>query len=157
MLAMDGLEEDTSLIRELCAYTKLRPAAIAREAGLANTTINRTHKGKATTRLSAPTMEKLKKAFPDFPGFGGDGKAATAPWTPPDQFILRLLSSAWNAERRGPASAAEIQAAARSISAALRIVAETPSKANDRVSVETLSATVADAVRQAPRDIPDVA
>jgi phage repressor protein C with HTH and peptisase S24 domain len=66
---MDGLETDTALIRELCRWADKRPAQIARAANVANTTINRPFKGTATTRISQPTIDKLKAAFPKFPGF----------------------------------------------------------------------------------------
>lgn len=66
---MDGLEEDQELVRSLARHAKLAPAAIAREAGLAASTINRSFNGTATTRLSLPTLEKLRDAYPDFPGW----------------------------------------------------------------------------------------
>lgn len=66
---MGGFEDDTRLIRALVAYTGLTPAAISREIGTAKTTINRPYSGKATTRLSGPTLAKLKDRFPDFPGW----------------------------------------------------------------------------------------
>lgn len=64
---MDGLEKDTQLLRAIAAFYGLTPAALAREIGVARTTINRTFNASATTRLSQPTLEKLEKRFPEFP------------------------------------------------------------------------------------------
>jgi phage repressor protein C with HTH and peptisase S24 domain len=69
---MDGLVEDQELIRSLARHTKLAPAAIARNAGLAASTVNRSFNGTATTRLSLPTIEKLRATYPDFPGWPQD-------------------------------------------------------------------------------------
>lgn len=66
---MDGLESDTAMVKALCKFTKLAPSAVAREVGAAATTILRPHNGTATTRLSQPTLEKLKRRWPDFPGW----------------------------------------------------------------------------------------
>lgn len=63
---MSGFEQDTELLRRLVDTTGLTPAAIAKRAGLAVTTINRSYNGTATTRLSQPTLEKLRASFPDF-------------------------------------------------------------------------------------------
>lgn len=67
---VDGLENDTATIRALCEWAKLAPSPLAVQAGLAATTVLRPYKGEATTRISAPTWEKLKAAFPAFPGWG---------------------------------------------------------------------------------------
>lgn len=66
---MDGLQEDTELIRSIAEFTSLSPAALAREVGVAKTTINRPYNGSATTRLSGPTIQKLRDRFPDWPGW----------------------------------------------------------------------------------------
>lgn len=66
---MEGLEKDTELLHRLVEFTGLRPAAIAREADVAVTTINRPFNGSSTTRLSQRTLEKLRDAFPTFPGW----------------------------------------------------------------------------------------
>lgn len=67
---MDGLEQDRRLLRALCEFTGLQPSRLAAEAGLAATTILRPFNGTSTSRLSAPTLEKLKLKFPTFPGWG---------------------------------------------------------------------------------------
>lgn len=62
-----GLEADQAFLKELCQWTGLRPSALAKRAGLAATTITRAFNGEAENRISAPTIDKLKAAFPDFP------------------------------------------------------------------------------------------
>ena len=74
---MEGLERDTELLHRLAEFTGLRPAAIAREADVAVTTINRPFNGSATTRLSQRTLEKLKSAFPTFSGWDDIPMAAS--------------------------------------------------------------------------------
>lgn len=64
-----GLASDSQFVRALCEWSSLKPTAIARRAGLTPTTITRPFNGTAETRLSQPTMEKLRAAFPAFPGF----------------------------------------------------------------------------------------
>ncbi len=66
---MDGFEQDTRLIRALVEYAGMKPAVVAREAGVAVTTINRPFTGTATSRLGRAAMEKLRARFPDFPGW----------------------------------------------------------------------------------------
>lgn len=66
---MKGFERDRKLLQDLIAFAGLTPAALAREAGVAVTTINRPYTGSVTTRLSQPTVEKLRRRFPDFPGW----------------------------------------------------------------------------------------
>lgn len=68
---MQGLEQDRRLLMALCKHAGLSPSKLATEAGLAATTILRPYNGTATSRLSAPTMQKLQERFPDFPGWSG--------------------------------------------------------------------------------------
>lgn len=63
---MTGLEEDTKLIRALCEWAGKTPSRLAKDAGLTPTTITRPFNGEATSRLSIPTIEKLKATFPGF-------------------------------------------------------------------------------------------
>lgn len=67
---MDGLESDTALIRELVQWSRMSASAVADKAGVAATTVLRPYKSNASTRVSQPTWEKLRSAFPDFPGWG---------------------------------------------------------------------------------------
>ena len=63
---VEGLAEDTDLVRALCRWAKMAPSRLAKEAGLTPTTITRPYAGTATTRISTPTLEKLKERFPGF-------------------------------------------------------------------------------------------
>lgn len=67
--AMDGLEEDTELVRALCIYAKKKPSRIAADLGMAATTLTRPASAKADTRIGRVTLDKLKAAYPDFPPF----------------------------------------------------------------------------------------
>ena len=66
---MTGLEADTAFIKEICQYAGMAPSRLAKEIGVAATTLLRPFKGTATTRLSQPTIDKLRAKFPDFPGW----------------------------------------------------------------------------------------
>lgn len=70
---MDGLARDTEFVRELVEWSKLAPSTVAKKAKLTPSTILRPFNGAATTRISVPTIDKLKQAFPDFPGFAVEG------------------------------------------------------------------------------------
>lgn len=71
-MPMDGFEQDTALLRQLAEFTHMPPSALAREAGLAATTILRSYNGTSPSRLSIPTIEKLRARFPKFPGWPED-------------------------------------------------------------------------------------
>jgi len=75
---MDGVEEDAQLIRELVRYSGKTSAEVARAAKLASSTINRHFNGSASTRLSLSTIEKLRAAFPNFPGWSGVGESRSS-------------------------------------------------------------------------------
>lgn len=66
---MDGLQQDTALIRALVEFADMPPARVAKAAGVAVTTINRPFTGTAPSRLGRSVLEKLQAAFPDFPGW----------------------------------------------------------------------------------------
>lgn len=66
---MTGLESDTEFVKDLCRWAKMAPSALAKAVGLTPTTILRPFNGTATTRLSQPTIDKLKAKFPNYPGF----------------------------------------------------------------------------------------
>jgi phage repressor protein C with HTH and peptisase S24 domain len=65
-VVMDGLAEDTAFVHALCKWAKVAPSRLAKDAGLTPTTITRAYAGTATTRISTPTLEKLKAAYPKF-------------------------------------------------------------------------------------------
>lgn len=66
---MEGLESDTELVRALAKHARMAPSTMAKEIGAAATTLLRPYKGKAETRLSQPTLDKLRRRWPDFPGW----------------------------------------------------------------------------------------
>ncbi len=68
---MEGLEQDKALIRGLIAFSGTHIAGLAKKAGLSPSTLNRPANGSATTRLSQRTLEKLRGAYPSFPGWAG--------------------------------------------------------------------------------------
>src|SRR3546814_3314513 len=62
----DGLAQDQKFVKALCQWANKAPSTLAREMGLAATTITRPFRGTATTRISAPTFDKLRLRYPDF-------------------------------------------------------------------------------------------
>ncbi len=66
---MNDYPQDTALIRALVSYAGTNPAAVAKRAGVAVSTINRPFNGSAANRLGRSVLEKLQRAFPDFPGW----------------------------------------------------------------------------------------
>lgn len=68
---MEGLLADAETMRALCRWAKLAPSAVADRAGIAATTVLRPYNGTATTRVGSRTWEKLRAAFPKFPGWPG--------------------------------------------------------------------------------------
>jgi len=79
---MDGLERDSALIRALVEHAGTTPAAVAKRANVAVTTVNRPFNGTAPSRLGRSALEKLRAAFPEFPGWSeylGQSLAAADP------------------------------------------------------------------------------
>ena len=66
---MTGHESDHELIKALVNWAGTNPADVATRAGMPASTVSRHYKSPASTRVSLPTWEKLKAAFPDFPGW----------------------------------------------------------------------------------------
>ena len=75
-LRMEGLEHDTKLINDLCAWAGVKPSRMATDLGMAATTLARPASGKATTRISRQTIEALRAAYPGFPGWADDSSRA---------------------------------------------------------------------------------
>jgi len=69
---MASVADDIQLIRDLIEWSDSNPNKIAKRIGVANTTINRFANGSAQSRLGRDTLQKLKEAYPSFPGFGLD-------------------------------------------------------------------------------------
>jgi phage repressor protein C with HTH and peptisase S24 domain len=91
---MEGHEHDAALIRDLVRYSGKTSAEVARAAGLASSTVNRHFNGSAETRLSLSTIEKLRVAFPSFPGWTSLAAAETRqpyrPQEPAPKFGARI-------------------------------------------------------------------
>lgn len=74
---MEGLKQDTALMCALLEHAGLSAAEVARKAKVDAETVRRPATGKATTRISLRTLEKLQAAYPDFPGWAGYSAAET--------------------------------------------------------------------------------
>lgn len=61
--------DDKDLIIELSAWAGLSASKLAKRAGLATSTLTRPLQEPWKFRLSAPTIDKLRLAFPNFPKF----------------------------------------------------------------------------------------
>jgi phage repressor protein C with HTH and peptisase S24 domain len=82
---MEGLKQDTALMCALLDHTGLSAAEVARKAKVDAETVRRPATGKATTRISLRTLEKLQAAYPDFPGWAGySATESRAPYRPQD-------------------------------------------------------------------------
>lgn len=62
-------DDDKQLIVELSGHTGLTATQVAKKAGLSPSTLTRPLQEPWKYRLSAPTVDKLRRAFPDFPRF----------------------------------------------------------------------------------------
>lgn len=92
---MDGLEQDAELIRELVRFSGKTSAEVARAAGLASSTVNRHFNGTAETRLSLSTIEKLRAAYPQFPGWPKPAAGETRlPFKHPDYLLKSRVPEA---------------------------------------------------------------
>lgn len=91
---MTGHEADHKLVVALVSWVGTTPADVARNAGMPASTINRHYKAPAPTRLSAPTIEKLRKAYPNFPGWPGGTPAAADLGLPPPNAIVVPMEGA---------------------------------------------------------------
>lgn len=88
-MSMDGREADKALLAALCEFAGVKPSKLATEAGVAVTTITRIVNDKIATRLSQPTIDKLRARWPEFPGW-----AASADPLPPSNAIVKKLEGA---------------------------------------------------------------
>lgn len=73
---MDGLADDTKLINDLCDWAGVKPSRMATDLGMAATTLTRAANGKATTRIGRQTLDALRAAYPNFPGWNDDSSKA---------------------------------------------------------------------------------
>lgn len=82
-----GLENDREFLKELVEWADMAPSKVAKEAGLAATTVTRVVNGTAITRLSKPTIEKLQHRFSSFPHW-------------PEEYRRTILSEVGNRTER---------------------------------------------------------
>lgn len=71
--------EDKDLIIELSAWAGMSASLLAKRAGLSPSTLTRPLQEPWKFRLSAPTIDKLRLAFPNFPKFARMPDLPTAP------------------------------------------------------------------------------
>jgi phage repressor protein C with HTH and peptisase S24 domain len=91
---MAGLEQDAALMRALIKYAGISAAEVARRAKVDAETVRRPATGKATTRISLSSLEKLQAAFPNFPGWQTSAAGeARLPYKQQD-----AVSKPWQAE-----------------------------------------------------------
>jgi phage repressor protein C with HTH and peptisase S24 domain len=76
---MAGLDQDAALMRALIEYAGVSAAEVARKAKVDPETVRRPATGKATTRISLSSLEKLQAAYPEFPGWPGYAAAEARP------------------------------------------------------------------------------
>ena len=103
---MSGAERDRQLLHDLVGFTGMKPAKLAREAGVAVTTINRPYAGTVSTRLSQGTVDKLRRRFGYFPGWGDylgadpqPSDAVEAAYTIEELGVLDLIRSLSSSDR----------------------------------------------------------
>jgi len=65
----DQIKRDQTLIKSLVDYAGGIPNQVSTAIGVAPSTINRHYNGTSTTKLGRDTLNKLREAYPDFPGW----------------------------------------------------------------------------------------
>lgn len=81
-----GQQTDKDLIEALIKWSGKSASALARGAKMTPSTLTRPKNHPVNHRLSTPTKEKLREAYPDFPGWGGPEQSPS----PASRPILRL-------------------------------------------------------------------
>lgn len=76
---MGEAQNDKEMLEALVRWSGRSPSDIARIAGLTPSTITRPLNFPVKHRLSIPTLQKLRQAFPDFPGFTSEPDLPAAP------------------------------------------------------------------------------
>jgi phage repressor protein C with HTH and peptisase S24 domain len=67
--AMATVQDDIQLVRDLLAWAGLNPNQVSAKINKPNTTINRFANGTAKFRMHRDTLNALRAAYPEFPGF----------------------------------------------------------------------------------------
>lgn len=89
---MSGLEDDIALIRALVDYAGVSAAEVARKAKVSPRTIQRMKGGNPDSRLSAPTLDGLRSAYPAFPGWTRASAAALASFEEPIPDMVEIAA-----------------------------------------------------------------
>lgn len=69
---MPEATSDKEFLANLVDWTGKSASDVARTAGLTPSTLTRPLNQEVSFQLSKATMDKLQRAYPEFPGFGGD-------------------------------------------------------------------------------------
>lgn len=89
----DSLEADRQLVLALVEWAHSTVNAVAKRAGVAASTLNRHANASADTRLGRGTINKLRDAYPDFPGFNNIRPDLPAAPRLQDYLAVRILPS----------------------------------------------------------------
>lgn len=73
---MSELGKDAALIQALTEYSGVTATEVARKAKIDPETLRKPLKGLTDNRLSQRTLEKLQRAYPDFPGWSSNASLA---------------------------------------------------------------------------------
>lgn len=87
------METDRELIQALIEHTGLPASQIARRAKMAVTTLTRPLNMEVGHELSKATINKLRAAFPDFPGFTGETRESVEEPAPSAYLPVEVLPS----------------------------------------------------------------
>ena len=68
-LHMAQVEQDHELVKEIVDWAGGIVSRVAKQIGVAPSTLNRHYNGTASTRLGRDTVDKLRDAYPDYPGW----------------------------------------------------------------------------------------
>ncbi|MFN3990017.1 MAG: helix-turn-helix transcriptional regulator [Erythrobacter sp.] len=88
---MSGVEKDAALINALIEYAGGTLTEVARRAKVDPETLRKPVKGIVETRLSQRTLEKLKAAYPDFPGWSRSVATALASIDEPEMVEIAAI------------------------------------------------------------------
>lgn len=86
-------QSDKELIEALSHFLRKSPSDVAKTAGLAVSTLTRPLNQPVKHRLSMPTLDKLKAAYPTFPAFAEQGSQILKTTVSPSPDQLPTLSA----------------------------------------------------------------
>src|ERR1044072_2653910 len=77
---MASVQEDIQLVRDLLAWADTNVNQVSQKIGKPNTTLNRFANGSAKFRMHRDTLNALRTAYPDLPGFAERPEANAIPF-----------------------------------------------------------------------------